>query len=83
MNVISIVIILELVKILTLWIALSFSSNCQNPPEILDCASRVLPGIFDSRALFYLKQHTFIPFLPDRADAAPIWVADMMTYRNK
>jgi hypothetical protein len=83
MNVISVLIILEHVKILTLWIALSFSANCQNPPEILDCMSRVLPGIFDSRALFYLKQHTFIPFFPDRADTASIWVGHMMTYPKK
>jgi len=73
MNVISVVIILELVEILTLRIGLSFSANCQNPPEILDCLSGVLSGIFDSRTLFYLKQHTFVPFFPDRADAASIW----------
>ena len=73
MYVIGVVIILQHVEILTMWIALGLTANGENATEILDCVSCVLPGILDSRALFYLKQHTFIPFFPDRADAASIW----------
>ena len=68
MNVVGVVIILQQVKIVTMWIALGLTANGQNSPEILDCVSCVLSGIFDSQTLFYLKQHTFIPFFPDRAD---------------
>jgi hypothetical protein len=68
MNVISVLVIFQQVKVIATRILLGVTSRNQQVSEFPHRVSRVLPGIFDCRSISYLKQHTRIPFFFPRPD---------------